>query len=211
MDILVFTPVYRLEPETVQGIFAMQWDGALSILLQRDNPVTDGAERGYQNHLHQYQRGRELFLQGRYDAMLVIESDIIPPADTLQKLTAPKADIVYGAYVFRGSESVNILERYYAGTQRKARNMGEPLNLRGLWAAALKAGVVECSGCGLGCVLISRKVLEETPFEASPEGGFFDMYWTQRVYEKGYRMLADVRVQCGHKHTTGEIFRPPSQ
>ena len=209
-DILVFTPVYRLEPETVRAIFALEWDGPLSVLLQRDNPVVDGDRRaaGYQNHLHQYQRGRETFLCGGYDAMLVIESDIVPPPDTLQRLAAMEADVAYGAYVFRGTNAVNILERYYAGTGRKARNMGEPLTVRGLWDAAVETGVVECSGCGLGCILIRRNVLMETPFEAARDGGFFDMDWTQAVYQKGYKMMADTGVRCGHIDTDGRVIWP---
>lgn len=206
-DVLVFTPVLRLEPETVAGIFALEWDGPLSILFQRDNPVVgdDPRAAGYQNHLHQYQRGRELFLSGGYDALLVIESDIIPPPDTLKRLAALPADIAYGAYLFRGGRVVNILERYY-GWPRQCRNMGESLTGRGLWNAAVEQGVIDCSGSGLGCVLIHRHVVEAVPFDPAVEGGFFDWQWTQAVYSAGYRMMADTAVQCGHKDTSGEVL-----
>lgn len=206
-DVMVFTPVYRLEPETVQALFALAWDGPLTVVLQRDNPLASGDARldGYANHLHQYRRGRELFLRGGYDALLVIESDIIPPADTLQRLAALPADVAYGAYLFRGGRVVNILERYY-GWPRQCRNMGESLTGRGLWQAAVDQGVIDCSGSGLGCVLIRRHVVEQIPFEAPPEPGFFDWQWTQDVYRAGYRMMADTAVQCGHKDTTGEVL-----
>ena len=208
-DVLVFTPVLRLEPETVTGIFAMEWDGPLSILYQRDNPVTGDGLRaaGYQNHLHQYQRGRELFLCGGYDALLVIESDIIPPPDTLTRLAVLPADIAYGAYMFREGRVVNVLERYKPWP-RQARNMGESLSVRGLWQSAVSQGVIDCSGSGFGCVLIQRHVIEAMPFEPAVEGGFFDWQWTQAVYSAGYRMMADTAVQCGHKDTTGEVLWP---
>lgn len=208
-DVMVFTPVLRLEPETVAAVFAMEWDGPLSILLQRDNPIATGDARrdGYANHLHQYQRGRELFLAGGYDAMLVIESDVIPPADTLKRLAALPGDVAYGCYVFRGGRVVNVLERYY-GWPRQARNMGESLTVRGLYDAAVRQGVIDCSGSGLGCVLIKRHVIEATPFEAPADGGFFDWDWTQAVYRAGYRMMADMAVQCGHIDTTGEVLWP---
>lgn len=206
---MVFTPVLRLEPETVKAIFAMEWDGPLTIVLQRDNPITGENVRqaGYQNHLHQYQRGREMFLAGPFDAMLIIESDIIPPADALRRLAALPADVAYGCYVFRGGRVVNVLERYY-GWPRQARNMGESLTVRGLYDAAIRQGVIDCSGSGLGCVLIHRHVVEAMPFERPADGGFFDWDWTQVVYRAGYRMMADMAVQCGHVDTTGEVLWP---
>lgn len=208
-DVLVFTPILRLEPETVRGLLALQWDGALSVVLQRDNPISSGDARadGYANHLHQYHRSQELFLAGRYDAMLVIESDIIPPADTLMRLAALPADVAYGAYMFRGGRVVNILNRYYEWP-RQARNMGESLSFRGLWDAACTQGVIDCSGSGLGCTLIHRRVLETTPFRAPADGGFFDWDWTQAVYSAGHRMMADTRVQCGHVDTDGSVLWP---
>ncbi len=103
MDVMVFCPVYRLEPETVQALCALRWDDPLTVVWQRDNPAQTGDERadGWANHLHQYQRGYETFMAGRFDAMLVIESDIIPPEDTLERLAALPCDVAYGAYVFR--------------------------------------------------------------------------------------------------------------
>ena len=209
MDVMVFTPVLRLEAATVQALMALEHDGPLTLVLQRDNPrqTDNGRMDGWANHLHQYQRGRELFLASRCDAMLVIESDIIPPADTIRRLAALPAAVAYGCYVFRGGNVVNILERYY-GWPRQARNMGESLTPRGLWPAALKAGMIDCSGSGLGCVLIRREVIEKAPFEAPPSGGFFDWHWTQTVYAQGWRMMADTWLHCGHVETDGTVLWP---
>jgi len=213
-DVMVFTPVYRLEPETVQALFALEWDGPLTWVLQRDNPQpgTDRAT-GVRNHLHQYQRGRETFLAGRYDAMLVIESDIIPPPDTLKRLAALECDVAYGCYMFRNSPVVNVFERYYAYTSgKKAVNVGESLTVRGLWPWALQMGQVECSGAGLGCVLIRRHVLEKIDFRIlhNTRGVHCDSWFTNDVYDGGYRMRADTRVLCGHKREDGVILWPPS-
>lgn len=207
MDVMVFTPVLRLEPATVRGLFDLEWDGPLTVVLQRDNP----AGRPREDHLHQYQRGRELFLSGRYDAMLVIESDIIPPKDTLRRLAALPCEVAYGCYLFRGNGQpvTNILERYYTGPEwrhKRARNVGEPLSMRGLYQAAVEQGVIECSGSGLGCVLIHRHVVEAVPFEAADGSCFFDTEWTQAVYSHGYRMMADMAVQCGHVNRDGTVL-----
>lgn len=212
-DVMVFTPVYRLEPETVESIFLLEWDGPLTLLLQRDNPIDlekseDARQDGVWNHLHQYQRGRELFLAGPYEAMLVIESDIIPPRDTLKRLAALEADVAYGVYLYRASPVVNVYERYKTPD---ARNVGESLTVRGLWEEAKRMGVVECSGAGFGCILIRRRVLEEVPFRVEnpgQRGAHCDTYWTQDVFRGGYSMKADTRVICGHKTPEGLIVWP---
>jgi hypothetical protein len=191
MDVLVFTPVKRLQTETIEALFALQYDGPLTFILQRDNPHGVGLA----DHLHQYQRGRDLFLRGDYDAMLVIEDDIIPPVDTLIRLVALDCDVAYGCYQFR-SDVVNVLEKYHG--HKPARNMGESLSIRGLWISAKEKGIVECSGAGLGIVLIRRPVLDAIPFELSG-GGHADWNWTEKVYRAGYSMRADTAVQAGHK------------
>ena len=148
-----------------------------------------------------------MFLAGSYDSMLVIESDIIPPVDTLQKLAALDADCAYGVYRFRASNVINIYERY----PQPARNMGESLSVhpRKLKAAA-KQGIYPCSGAGFGCILIKRKVLEEVPFstEWPKNGAHCDTFWNMAVYQKGYSQMADMSVICGHKTPEGEILWP---
>ncbi len=187
----------------MRALLRLAWDGPLSLLLQKDNPSRDPGGSTpvdpHGDHLHQYQRGRDLFLGGTFDGMLVIESDIIPPADTLVRLAALEADLAYGVYLFRGGRVVNVLERYRPDRAQPARNIGQTLTTRGLYAAAREQGVIPCSGSGLGCVLIRREVLESVPFEAHPSGNtFFDMAWTKAVYSAGFCMKADMGIQCGH-------------
>lgn len=200
MHVLVFTPVYRLEPETVEAIFGLEYDGPISYLFQRDNPTGDGR----QDVLHQYQLGRKAFLNGPYGAMLVVESDIIPPPDALKKLLALECDLAYGVYVFRQSSEINVFERY----PQPARNVGEPLTAHpGRLKKALRQGVVECSGAGLGCVLIKRHVLRAVDFRLE-QTAHCDTYFTRDVYGGGYSMKADLSVVCGHKREDGEVLWP---
>lgn len=209
-DVLVFTPVLRLEPETREALFALEWDGPLSHLLQRDNPhfeTRDKLKQRVLNHLHQYQRGREVFLSGRFDAMLIVESDIIPPRDALIKLAALESDIGFGVYRFRLSNVVNIFELYPG----KPRAVGESISIRpGRLEAAVKAGVVNCSGAGFGCTLIRRHVLETIPFrvEWPKNGGHCDIPFVRDAMRHGFVMMADMSVICGHKDEDGQILWP---
>lgn len=204
MNVFVFTPVYRLEPETVQALLALENDGPLALYLQRDNPHADGRE----NITHQYQQGRRAFLAGEYDAMLVIESDIIPPADTIQRLAALKADVSYGHYVFRTTPITNVYERY-PGTPR---NEGESLSIHPKkYKAALKRGKVDCSGAGLGVALIMRRVLERFDFRTvAGDGGHCDTWFNRDVLRAGLLQRADMQLMCGHKRENGTILWPRS-
>lgn len=213
MDVLTFTPVLRLEPETVQAVMSLTWDGPISRLFQRDNPMPSQRDRlkvSIFNHLHQFERGREIFLAGKWDAMLIVESDIIPPSHALESLAALDCDVAYGVYVFRETPVVNVFYRYKPWPE-VTRNEGESLSIRGLWPT--RQAVVECSGAGFGCTLIKRHVLESTPFRVKfpKDGGHCDTYWTRDVYRKGYKMLADTRVICGHKREDGEVLYPPQR
>lgn len=202
-DVLVFTPVLRLEPETVQALMDLEWEGPLTLCLQRDNPTGDGRE----DHWHQYERARELFLAGPYEAMLVIESDIVPPRDVLKRLAALEADCAYGVYRFRASNVVNVFERYPVP---QPRNMGQTLSAKPrLLRAACRAGVTACSGGGLGVILIRRRVLEAIAFRIDGRRGpHCDTFFNKDVLAHGFSQKADMRLVCGHIDEDGTVLWP---
>lgn len=217
-DVLIFTPYHdRLEPETVAAVQALEWDGTLSWLLQRDNPEPgDDRSTGVANHLHQYQRGREVFLAGRYDAMLTVEADVIPPADALKRLAALDADVAYGVYMFRVHPFSNRTEpevNLQANEQTESGYTGGSWSRRGLWPPP-ERGPAVVDGAGLGCTLIRRRVLEAIQFRAlNPALApivHCDSWFTADVGRQGFGMMADTRVVCGHKTPEGEVLWPPS-
>lgn len=198
----VFTPIYRLEPETVKAVLALEWDEPITWIFQRDNPTLDGRL----NILHQYQRARGRFLASSEDALLIIESDIIPPADALQKLAGLDADVAYGAYRFRTSSVVNIFEKYPGNP----RNEGESLSIHPLKLAhARRAGKIPCTGGGLGCILIKRHVLQKIQFRLEgKQGAHCDTWFNRDVLHNGFTQMADMSVVCGHKNEKGEVLWP---
>ncbi len=209
-DVMVFVPVYRLEERTVKAVLSLEWEGPITHVFQRDNPTSSGKA----NHLHQYQRGRELFLKSQAEALLVIESDIVPPKDALKKLARLEADLAYGVYNFRckHSETVNIFERYPDNSGQRARNPGESLSLHpDLLAMAIWNGKYDCSGGGLGCILIKRRVLEAIDFRSNDQANpraFCDSFFTADAYAQGFSMQAEMSVVCDHIGEDGTVFHP---
>lgn len=211
MRVLLFCPTKRLEPETVKAVFALQGE-PVDFLFTRDNPHVGEAgvdarygEAGKQNILHNYRKGRRAALDGGYDAMLCLESDIIPPPDALSRLLAIEGDVNHGTYMFRsGSEPVINIARH-------ARTAGcpdvslryHPLVLRAQWG-----NVIPCTGLGLGCTLIHRRVLEQVDFRLAPEGGHCDWAFACDAISGGWRLMADLGLHCGHKRPDGVILWP---
>lgn len=199
--VMTFTPYGdRLEPETVTAVTGLEWSGEITHVFQHA-PQTGNAR---EDILYQYRRGRELFLNSDCDYMLVIESDIIPPADTLVKLMELDADCAYGVYVFRKSPVVNIYEKYYPGAKNQGSSLSlQPEKLR----RAVEARRLECTGGGLGCVLIKRHVLELIDFRLEPNA-HCDTWFGRDVFHNDMLQMADMSVVCAHKREDGSLLWP---
>jgi hypothetical protein len=198
---MVFTPYgERLEPETVRAVFRLEYDGPLSIVFQH-TPQTGNA---HEDILAQYQLGRDIFLASNADYLLIVESDIIPPRDTITKLMALGADAAYGVYVFRNTPVVNIFEKY----SPTAKNQGSSLSLSPhKLRRAVKAQRTECTGAGLGCVLIKRHVLKLIDFRLAPSA-HCDTWFNRDIFHQKMTQMADMSVVCGHKRADGVILWP---
>jgi hypothetical protein len=196
MRVLAFTATYGAgpRPETLESVAALAWDGRLDHEVSWHNPYPEGDPR---NVTAQMVRGRRLALEGRYDAMLVVEHDMRVPANALQRLWDIQAPVAYGVYVFRhGVPILNTYEKYPG----RSRNMGESLTVRpALLRRAMRRGVVEVSGVGFGCTLIRRAALEALPFRnRDGEHNGTDVVFSMDCLAAGFRQMADFGVPCGH-------------
>lgn len=199
MKVLLFCPTYRLEPETVDAILTLRAVGPLDIMFTRDNPHADP----FADVLHNYQKGRQAAIDGDYDAMLTVESDMIPPPDALERLSQVDADVALGVYLFRhGTPVVNALR--LEGHSNPGQSLSLfPDELKSAW----DRGIVETGGGGLGCTMIRRNVLEAIHFRHA-KGGHCDWHFTADALRAGFMHKADFGVLCGHKRSDGVILWP---
>lgn len=199
-NVLCVTPHNRLEPDTLQAIFTQTYAGSIDHHLTRHNPeLVPGM-----NIVAAYQRLRALFLAGPYTDLWIVENDIIPPPDALEKLLAVEADMVYGVYCFRrGTPVVNVMRH----------DTTDPLtNEAGYWRAAFEAGrVVECAGLGFGCTLIRRPVLERFEMRTRIGGGDTDTELARDVKAAGLVQRAHLGVVCGHIRPNHETLWPTAK
>jgi len=227
MRVLIYTPSYRVEPETVQAALALarSWGDrgegfACDWLLERENPTAREADpRGFYNVWVSYDKLHRLAQTAPYDAVLILESDIIPPDDALDEMTEcmseTGADVVYAVYAYREGrgEGINITHRF-TPKAGDCRNTGDSISLRKEHLEEAKTTrFYPCSGAGLGCVLVKTEVIAEIAFtladaEWGTTGLHCDSYWNDAVWRKGYEQYAAMRAICGHKDTDGTIYYP---
>jgi hypothetical protein len=204
LHLYVFTPTHDnlLRHETVTSLVAQQTTHLVTWEIGRCNPYPG---RDMRNVLAQYSMAREMCLNGPYDALLTVEHDMVIPLHAVQALCDTPAPVVYGTYLLRHGEPVLNAWRY-EGTAGLGMSLGRPqyaVEFRKL----REAGVGRVSGCGFGCTLIRREVLEAIPFRADAFGHAPDMPFAIDCVHKDILQLARFDVRCGHidKGVTMEI------
>lgn len=123
--------------------------------------------------------------QTECDKLLMIDSDMTFPHDTLVRLLSHGVDIVGGVYMRRG------------GTQEM---IGAPL------ATGDYDGLVEMKMLGTGCILIDMKIFRELPrpwFRCPPDEANGvnigeDVQFCRDATALGYRLWADASLDLGH-------------
>lgn len=195
--VLVATPHNRLEQGTIQAIFTQTYMGPLDHHFTRHNPdPVPGL-----NIVAAYKRLRAVFLAGAYTHLWIVENDILPPPDALDKLLAVGADMAFGTYCFRrGSPVVNVmhLDTTNTMTDDAAR-----------WKREFTRGaVVACTGLGFGCTLIARHVLERFEMRTQGGGGDADTWLARDAVAAGLDLRAHLGVVCGHIRPDGVTLWP---
>lgn len=107
------------------------------------------------NHIRQY------FLENDYDYLLLLESDTLPPVDIIQRQLVTGKDVI-GCMYFIGHAwdpkrppTACLFVTEGKKTRRVEREEGWQL---------YGTGVQLIHGCGIGCTLVSRKILEQFKF-----------------------------------------------
>jgi hypothetical protein len=196
--VLLFCPTVKLSRATFEAIHGLQFDGALDRMFTHDNP--NGEHSGL-NIIYNYRKAERIIKTERYDYLLTVEDDIIPPPDAVEKMIGVNSDIVYGVYCFRkGKPTINI-----SRPDDLMQSYSLPHNLAE-WKR-LQGRIVECGGLGLGCTLIKRRVFDALSFH-SVKGGDVDTQLAIDAQRLGLRQMCDTTVRCGHRRANGMTVWP---
>ena len=148
-------------------------------------------------------------IDGKYDYILMVDSDIILPENTLLYLLEHDDDIILGSYVTKSDSSK--LELYKHGV------VGYPKDAR--FDKNEYYNKVDCenkyryliNGGGFGCVLIKTSVFSrmKKPYFYYVDYGdetllSEDLYFCTNARNLGFLIYTDLRVQCAH---IGKVVR----
>jgi len=139
---------------------------------------------------------RKYALKNNYDYLLFLDTDVLIPSKALERLLGHRKDVISGVYlsnfVFDEKQEIHpVLYAIVPGNDEGARLMqqkevgGEEL--------------IEIAACGLGCCLISKKVLEKVDiryFEKSNSGE--DIAFCVDARKNKFKIFTDTSIKCLH-------------
>lgn len=140
-------------------------------------------------------------IEAQADGIFWCDSDVLLPQDGITRLAHHKLDFVTGIYFQRVSPHWPLIATYDEHKDVYQWIVGWP-----------EKAVVPVDGCGFGCVLTSRAMLEaigERAFQYEKFSEDFD--FCRKAARAGYQLFCDTSVLCGHlaepRPVTLEVFR----
>ena len=134
-------------------------------------------------------------LSGGYDYVLMVDSDIILPPDTLLHFLNEPADICFGVYPHKNTTNGKA-EIFKPGTDN--------FELRFSYKE-LKTDRIKVKGAGFGCAFVSTDVFRKMQYpyfryviNESGSALSEDLYFCDVASKIGYDLWADTRIKCGH-------------
>jgi len=152
--------------------------------------------KGYIPHDNARNTAVKSFLKTDCDYILFIDSDIVPPENTLEKLLAENVDIIAPLCpILRADEQGKMAPTIVAG-----RYAEDGINYKTYFGT----GVEEVDFLTGGMQLIKRKVMErlEVPYYFTYNKGIIvhseDVIFSKQCQELGYKLYTDFSLFCSH-------------
>tara|TARA_R110000751_G_scaffold68058_1_gene138596 strand:+ start:3886 stop:4701 length:816 start_codon:yes stop_codon:yes gene_type:complete len=158
---------------------------------------------------------RDKFLEGDYTHLFILESDVFIEQDTVQRLLDMDADIANFTYLMNLNR-FNDLTLCVQSTKDSEGLMLNPEQSRELINSGIKElgkdmlGDRMITGCGYGCTLVKRKVLEDIKFRIgkSKEGvlSYPDSIFHPEAISKGYTNKLDTDWLPVHENLNNQTM-----
>ena len=188
MRIMIAVPTFEnIALETFKSIYD---------LFPMDNDVSFEYVRGYDCAIARNKIASKAVDEG-YDAVLMVDSDIILPPESLMWFQQYLADICLGVYPRKGTTTgemeafklgqYNYVDRF---TREEVEQSGDRFQIK---------------GGGFGAAFINVDVFRNLPYPwfqyVNYDNGSVlseDLYFCSQASGQGYQIWADRRVRCGH-------------
>lgn len=196
MRVLIAVPTFEtILPDTFQSI----WD------MEKPCECDFRFVRGYDCATAR-NRIADTAIEGDYDAVLMVDSDMTLPSDALANLLSCDVDVVSGWYL-RRSVDTDETSAYRLRDADGRLYYGYP-NASAYSADELRAmdGLLRVHGVGMGCCLVRTGVFVRLKYPwfdwvnyADRHGMLSeDLYFCSALGKAGIPLYVDPRVACGH-------------
>ncbi len=142
---------------------------------------------------------REYFLKNNFDYLLILDQDIIPPLDVIERLILHKKDAV--SALFFGNHNIP------NGENRIMPFAWKFIEKEGFWGTTYylndneisSDSLIEIAFAGMGCILLSKKILNELEFRYDKSIEAWDDRWLgYDLHRLGFNYYLDPKVKCKH-------------
>lgn len=153
-----------------------------------------GGSGRFERILASRQAVRNFALDGPYQQVLMVDSDIILPPESVMSFVQADEALASGVYLnlfSRGGEP-RVAPCLFVDVGGKARHatLQEVLNTERLSIGAAR----------LGCTFVARDLLEACPFRLNPRGAGEDIMFYRDAVAQGASPVALTSVRCLHLH-----------
>ena len=142
---------------------------------------------------------RKKTLEGGYDFLLHLDTDIFPPPEVLVSLLSHRKSVIGISY-----DIFDMHDREPVMLQLEEDNDGEPSGaiIRGKHNYNAFDGTLKQAWAnGVGCTLIHRSVLEKVKFRFDKDrDGFCDSWFAYDIRELGIPMYVDTSIYAYHQN-----------
>jgi glycosyltransferase involved in cell wall biosynthesis len=154
---------------------------------------------------HSQNKARELFLEGDYDYLMSLESDIFPGSNIMEALVWDNKDIVTGLYTI-GEKNIKTLCLFLPWKNEKTDTMGTRMLRQEEIKDYMNNGLKQVSAGGMGCCLISRYILEKIGFTYIPgHPAHSDVFFFNDAQRLKYEVWVDTNLLCAHLNSSWDL------
>lgn len=141
---------------------------------------------------------RQRAIEGNYDYLLHLESDIFPPHDVIERLLDCKKKMVGAMYhIELGERSSLMIQKIedFGDVHRETYNLEENDLL------FVDGTVKQVFSCGLGCVLIHKSILKQFSFRTDFNTPVHpDSFLYADLDAKQIKVYVDTSIYCDHRN-----------
>jgi hypothetical protein len=152
---------------------------------------------------------REVFLKGSYDYLFMLENDLLPPLNIIERLMQYQKSVTGAVYMI-GTSGVKVPCVFFLDKKDNGlmgtrligtyEANGQKYWKRGEVDKFLNTGLQQVHGCGMGVTLIRRNVLLDEVFwyDERFDDKHSDVYFYLSLQRKGIPVFVDTNIVVDH-------------